>query len=167
MSHIKGQVNTTQRGYSCQHWQTNSPHEVKIKPKNADHNYCRNPDGDPRGPWCYTTSEIKWDYCFIPECECVHTCLPDKSGFNQVWDQPLRRCFSRPRALIEALVRAMDIATTVSLVQQNQVRKLMILWLIYLTNIPRVQLSAVGCWLSTPSSGVSIGPKSQFLSESR
>ena len=34
MSHIKGQVNTTQRGYSCQHWQTNSPHEVKIKPKN-------------------------------------------------------------------------------------------------------------------------------------
>ena len=80
----KGRVNTTRRGFSCQHWQTNSPHEVKIKPLNADHNYCRNPDGDPRGPWCYTTSEIKWDYCFIPVCECVHTCLPDKSRFNQI-----------------------------------------------------------------------------------
>ena len=115
-------MNTTQRGYTCQNWQTNSPHIVKIKPKNADHNYCRNPDGDPRGPWCYTTSEIKWDYCYIPQCECVHTCLPDKSGFNQ----PLRRCFSLPRAaLIETLVRTMDIATMASLVQQNQVRKRM------------------------------------------
>ena len=82
VSHRKGLVNTTKRGFTCQHWNTNSPHEVKIKPINADHNYCRNPDGDPRGPWCYTTSEIKWDYCFIPQCECLHTCIPDKPGFN-------------------------------------------------------------------------------------
>ena len=77
-------MNTTRRGFDCQKWQKNYPHEVKIKPINADHNYCRNPEGDPRGPWCYTTSEVKWDYCFIPQCECVHTCLPDKSGFNHI-----------------------------------------------------------------------------------
>ena len=80
----KGRMNTTRRGFNCQNWQKNYPHEVKIKPINADHNYCRNPEGDPRGPWCYTTSEVKWDYCFIPQCECVHTCLPDKAGFNHI-----------------------------------------------------------------------------------
>ncbi|OXB59874.1 UNVERIFIED_CONTAM: hypothetical protein H355_015468, partial [Colinus virginianus] len=30
----------------------------------------RNPDGDVRGPWCYTTDPAtRFDYCSIPECE--------------------------------------------------------------------------------------------------
>ena len=35
-----------------------------------DHNYCRNPDGDDNGPWCYTTnSKVRWEYCKqIPRC---------------------------------------------------------------------------------------------------
>ena len=35
-----------------------------------DHNYCRNPDGDDEGPWCYTTNpNVRWEYCSqIPRC---------------------------------------------------------------------------------------------------
>lgn len=33
-------------------------------------NYCRNPDGDKHGPWCYTNnSAISWDYCSIKPCK--------------------------------------------------------------------------------------------------
>lgn len=35
-----------------------------------EENYCRNPDADENGPWCYTTDPAKrYDYCAIPECE--------------------------------------------------------------------------------------------------
>lgn len=35
-----------------------------------EENYCRNPDNDQQGPWCYTTDPNKrFDYCDIPECE--------------------------------------------------------------------------------------------------
>uniref|UniRef100_A0A4W4FYN9 Kringle domain-containing protein n=1 Tax=Electrophorus electricus TaxID=8005 RepID=A0A4W4FYN9_ELEEL len=38
-------------------------------------NYCRNPDGDSAGPWCYTTDpEKRWENCDIQDCteECMH-----------------------------------------------------------------------------------------------
>ena len=40
---------------------------------NPNHNYCRNPDGDPLGPWCYIISKSKsFDYCRqIPLCDRV------------------------------------------------------------------------------------------------
>uniref|UniRef100_A0A8B9CMH4 Kringle domain-containing protein n=1 Tax=Anser brachyrhynchus TaxID=132585 RepID=A0A8B9CMH4_9AVES len=35
-----------------------------------EENYCRNPDDDVNGPWCYTADPaIRFDYCNIPECE--------------------------------------------------------------------------------------------------
>lgn len=38
-------------------------------------NYCRNPDKDKHGPWCYTNSSaIPWDYCNIKPCECMDVC---------------------------------------------------------------------------------------------
>lgn len=39
-------------------------------------NYCRNPDGDKIGPWCYTTDpERRYESCNIPQCKdgTVHT----------------------------------------------------------------------------------------------
>lgn len=35
--------------------------------------YCRNPDKDKHGPWCYTNnSAIRWDYCNVKPCECTY-----------------------------------------------------------------------------------------------
>lgn len=31
--------------------------------------YCRNPDGDVNGPWCFTMNPKKlFDYCDVPQC---------------------------------------------------------------------------------------------------
>ena len=32
-------------------------------------NYCRNPDGEPYTPWCYTTDRNKrWELCDVHHC---------------------------------------------------------------------------------------------------
>ena len=34
----------------------------------GDHNYCRNPDGEDQGAWCYTTDpNHRWEYCACPQ----------------------------------------------------------------------------------------------------
>jgi len=65
----RGNMSTTKNGYTCQKWRKNHPHRPNFKPKDPNHNYCRNPDDDDEGPWCYTTSRRKrFDYCDIPKC---------------------------------------------------------------------------------------------------
>lgn len=36
-----------------------------------ERNYCRNPDRDKHGPWCYTNpnNRLVWDYCKLKHCE--------------------------------------------------------------------------------------------------
>lgn len=32
-------------------------------------NYCRNPNGRQRGPWCFTVdNNVEWEYCDVPRC---------------------------------------------------------------------------------------------------
>lgn len=34
-----------------------------------DSNFCRNPDEDSGGPWCYTTDpDTRWEHCSVPSC---------------------------------------------------------------------------------------------------
>ncbi|XP_061905551.1 hepatocyte growth factor-like protein [Entelurus aequoreus] len=70
----RGMVRKTRKGITCQKWNVNTPHSTKINPRthpevNLTENYCRNPDGDQHGPWCYTTDpKTEFDYCAIKQC---------------------------------------------------------------------------------------------------
>ncbi|XP_014650878.1 PREDICTED: plasminogen [Ceratotherium simum simum] len=76
----RGTMSKTKNGVACQKWSDSSPHVPKYSPdkypsEGLEENYCRNPDSDEKGPWCYTTDpDIRFDYCDIPECEdeCMH-----------------------------------------------------------------------------------------------
>ncbi|KAL7987622.1 hypothetical protein Chor_006541 [Crotalus horridus] len=76
----RGTESKTQNGVLCQKWTANSPHRPNYTPflhpnASLEENYCRNPDHDENGPWCYTTDpETRFDFCNIPECEekCMH-----------------------------------------------------------------------------------------------
>ncbi|XP_074044075.1 plasminogen [Macrotis lagotis] len=98
----RGTWSKTRTGIDCQKWSDNSPHKPNFSPRNhpeegLEKNYCRNPDNDSKGPWCYTTDPaIRFEYCDIPECEdeCMHcsgenyqgTISVTESGFTcQPW----------------------------------------------------------------------------------
>ncbi|VDI27633.1 Hypothetical predicted protein [Mytilus galloprovincialis] len=65
-----GNISKTRSGRTCQAWGVQTPQKHKFSKKLADQkNYCRNPDNEPYGPWCYTTDAKKrWEYCAIPYC---------------------------------------------------------------------------------------------------
>ncbi|XP_066263243.1 deleted in malignant brain tumors 1 protein-like [Branchiostoma lanceolatum] len=69
-----GTVSVTETGQTCQHWDSQTPHAHDFTPANypssgLQQNYCRNPDGEPGGVWCYTTDPgERWDYCDAPAC---------------------------------------------------------------------------------------------------
>ncbi|KAL2081958.1 hypothetical protein ACEWY4_021776 [Coilia grayii] len=69
----RGKASTTESGYTCQHWDAQTPHShgyisALLPDKHLEENYCRNPDGEPR-PWCFTTNpEKRWDFCDILQC---------------------------------------------------------------------------------------------------
>jgi len=53
---------TTKTGYECQRWEMGK--------FSFPHNYCRNPDNDPNGPWCFSTNPNEnYEYCSIPICK--------------------------------------------------------------------------------------------------
>jgi len=60
----------TRSGRTCQKWTSQSPHGHSSTPANkadkgvGDNNYCRNPDNDGGGIWCYTSDPAtRWEYC--------------------------------------------------------------------------------------------------------
>ncbi|TRY84049.1 hypothetical protein DNTS_021078 [Danionella cerebrum] len=76
----KGRRSLTKTGITCQSWNMSVPHEHNFKParhKKFDlrHNFCRNPDNDPSGPWCFTElTETRHQECGLPQCadvECM------------------------------------------------------------------------------------------------
>ncbi|XP_078581132.1 plasminogen-like isoform X2 [Branchiostoma floridae x Branchiostoma japonicum] len=99
----RGTIAVTWYGETCQPWASQTPHSHKYTPAKypnygLDQNYCRNPSGS-TGPWCYTMDPgKKWEYCYIPGCECVEgtgatyrgTVAVTKSGTHcQSWDSTI------------------------------------------------------------------------------
>lgn len=90
LTEYTGQVSKTESGVDCQVWSAGDPHVAKFN-LDLDHNYCRNPDDDPAGPWCYTTDpNTRWEYCSVgspsaPLCnnaQFANTCIPDASSVS-------------------------------------------------------------------------------------
>ncbi|XP_047549849.1 hepatocyte growth factor-like protein isoform X5 [Lutra lutra] len=71
----RGSVSRTRKGVACQHWSAEKPHKPQFTPTSAsdshlEENFCRNPDRDSHGPWCYTTDPgTPFDYCALRRCD--------------------------------------------------------------------------------------------------
>ncbi|XP_041090391.1 uncharacterized protein LOC121303693 [Polyodon spathula] len=72
----RGSTTVTKRNITCQNWDSDHPHvpqysSLSDPDKGLQRNYCRNPNNDNAGPWCYTSSPaVRWEYCNIPMCGC-------------------------------------------------------------------------------------------------
>ena len=62
----RGSVRQTQAAAPCVRWDNVTGDTGNASTTDAD--FCRNPDGKPEGPWCYT-GDSTWDYCTIPFCK--------------------------------------------------------------------------------------------------
>ena len=69
----RGTQSETKRGAPCVRWDSltlwNKFHPSKNQEKDLSQNFCRNPDGDNRGPWCFVSlAPRKFQYCSISVC---------------------------------------------------------------------------------------------------
>ncbi|KAL7294377.1 tyrosine-protein kinase transmembrane receptor Ror2 [Trichogramma pretiosum] len=70
-----GKENKTKSGIPCQYWKDQKPHSHESPPDvfpqiQMGENYCRNPGGDVKMPWCFTMdTNSRWEICDIPLCE--------------------------------------------------------------------------------------------------
>ncbi|XP_064174550.1 hepatocyte growth factor-like isoform X1 [Anguilla rostrata] len=86
-----GRLSKTRSGIPCGPWEDRSrsgDREASALAAGLEMNYCRNPDKDKHGPWCYTnSSSIPWDYCMIKPCKLPSNTAAPKS------DTPKVPCF--------------------------------------------------------------------------
>lgn len=81
----RGNITVTTSGLECQRWDAQTPHShsrtrQNYPDANLVENYCRNPDNEPGGAWCYTTDpNVRWDYCDVPVCGVFPTPSPTPS----------------------------------------------------------------------------------------
>ena len=71
---ISSSLNRSTRKTPCKNWASldkwNKFHPTKFPDSDLDSNYCRNPDNDAMGPWCFISlSPRKFQYCKIPLCK--------------------------------------------------------------------------------------------------
>ncbi|XP_041831245.1 plasminogen [Melanotaenia boesemani] len=84
----RGTKTRTKSGKLCQRWEAKTPHRPNITPQShpradLESNFCRNPDSDRGGPWCYTTDpDTRWEHCNVSNCkeECIHCSGEDYRG---------------------------------------------------------------------------------------
>ncbi|XP_058479494.1 hepatocyte growth factor a [Solea solea] len=70
----RGTLSITRSGIPCANWSrhiNSGDSHSTVSHVGLEKNYCRNPDRDKHGPWCYTNpnTRLAWDYCKIKHCE--------------------------------------------------------------------------------------------------
>jgi len=89
----RGTISTTASGLTCQSWSSQSPHAHTRTDRNypfaglgGNHNYCRNPDNESEGAWCYTEDDkVRWEYCDVPDCEEDPATLGEFMEYKITW----------------------------------------------------------------------------------
>ncbi|XP_072016869.1 uncharacterized protein [Amphiura filiformis] len=85
----RGYVAVARSFRTCQKWTSQYPHQHSVTPDNypgtglGDHNYCRNPNDELEGPWCYTTDPRKiYEFCNVgePRMSCNDVDIPKNCG---------------------------------------------------------------------------------------
>uniref|UniRef100_A0A6P7G073 Uncharacterized protein LOC114336079 isoform X1 n=2 Tax=Diabrotica virgifera virgifera TaxID=50390 RepID=A0A6P7G073_DIAVI len=75
----KGTVQKTESKVRCQSWTSSQPHQIRDDLLDANFsdgsrktakNFCRNPNTDPLGPWCYSMNlDLQFETCALPLCQ--------------------------------------------------------------------------------------------------
>ena len=63
-----GDMSVTKNGFTCKSWAEHCLFLSCLRDEEPPANYCRNPDDDPDGLWCFTNSTRGYDYCDVPDC---------------------------------------------------------------------------------------------------
>uniref|UniRef100_A0AAQ4NVY1 Hepatocyte growth factor n=1 Tax=Gasterosteus aculeatus aculeatus TaxID=481459 RepID=A0AAQ4NVY1_GASAC len=67
----QGEQSRTRSNLPCAPWRDRMTQSDNLG------SYCRNPDKDKHGPWCYTNNSASpWDYCHIKPCEGLQINIP-------------------------------------------------------------------------------------------
>ncbi|KAM9754817.1 hepatocyte growth factor isoform 1-T1 [Menidia menidia] len=74
----QGEQSRTRSNLPCAPWRDHSNSgERGMLTASLEGNYCRNPDKDKHGPWCFANnSAIRWDYCNISPCDSSKNTIP-------------------------------------------------------------------------------------------
>ncbi|KAM6985866.1 hepatocyte growth factor a [Aplochiton taeniatus] len=96
----RGTLSRTRSGIPCGPWNHtySGDRHSTLSSKGLEGNYCRNPDRDKHGPWCYTRQNepLSWDYCKLKRCE-------NSSSFSQV--APQQNSLSKPSCFVHKTTR--------------------------------------------------------------
>uniref|UniRef100_A0A3Q2NV28 Hepatocyte growth factor a n=1 Tax=Fundulus heteroclitus TaxID=8078 RepID=A0A3Q2NV28_FUNHE len=117
----RGTLSTTRSGIPCADWSTHlnsGDSHSTISHVGLERNYCRNPDRDKHGPWCYTSpnNRLVWDYCKLKQCESA-TVAPQPNNLTR----PRISCFVHINTRIVGghEVRSTDGSWVVSIQREN------------------------------------------------
>ncbi|XP_023647256.1 hepatocyte growth factor-like isoform X1 [Paramormyrops kingsleyae] len=84
----RGHLSKTRSGIHCAPWDDHSrswERNSTVLAAGLEMNFCRNPDNDKHGPWCYTNdSSVPWDYCMIKPCKLPPSPGKQKSDVSNV-----------------------------------------------------------------------------------